>query len=39
MIFNNLKIFSQNVRENTFIINTILKTCSHFDVILLQEPL
>ena len=39
MIFDNLKIFSQNVRKNAFIINTILETYSHFDVILLQEPL
>ena len=38
MIFDNLKIFSQNVRKNAFIVNTILETYSHFDIILLQEP-
>jgi len=38
MIFDNLKIFSQNVHKNAFIINTILKTYSHFDIILLQKP-
>jgi len=38
MIFDNLKIFSQNICKNAFIINTILKTYSHFDIILLQEP-
>ena len=37
MIYNNLKIFSQNVRKNVLIVNTILKTHSHFDIILIQE--
>ena len=37
MIFDNLKIFFQNICKNTFIVNTILKTYSHFDIILLQE--
>ena len=38
MIYNNLKIFSQNVCKNTLIVNTILKTYSHLDIILIQEP-
>ena len=37
MIYNNLKIFSQNVHENALIINTILKTHSHFNIILTQK--
>ena len=38
IIYDNLKIFSQNVHKNTLIINTILKTHFHFDIILIQEP-
>ena len=38
MILKNLKILSQNVRKNHPIINTILETQSHFDIILIQEP-
>ena len=38
MILDNLNILSQNVRKNHLIINTILKTQSHFDIILIQEP-
>jgi len=38
MIYNNLKIFSQNVWKNSLIINTILETQSHFDIIFIQEP-
>ena len=37
MIVRNLKIFSQNVHKNSLIINTILKTQNHFDIILIQE--
>ena len=37
MILKNLKILSQNVRKNHLIINTILETQSHFDIILIQE--
>ena len=37
MIVRNLKIFSQNVCKNSLIINTILKTQHHFDIILIQE--
>jgi len=33
MIYDNLKIFSQNVWKNSLIVNTILKTQSHFDII------
>ena len=38
MILQNLRIFSQNVCKNHLIINTILKTQSHFNIILIQEP-
>ena len=38
MIVQNLKIFSQNVHKNSLVTNTILKTHSHFDIILIQEP-
>jgi len=38
MIYNNLKIFSQNICKNALIVNTILKTHSHFNIILIQEP-
>ena len=37
MILQNLRIFSQNVRKNHLIINTILKIQMHFDIILIQE--
>jgi len=33
MIFESLKIFSQNIQKNNFIINTILKVYSDFDII------
>ena len=39
MIVHNLKFFSQNVCKNSLILNTILKTQHHFDIILIQEPL
>ena len=39
MIVKNLKIFSQNVRKNSFIVNILLETLTHFDIILIQEPL
>ena len=35
MILKNLKIFSQNVRKNSLVVNTILETHSHFDIILI----
>ena len=38
MILENLKIFSQNVRKNNFIIKMILETHSNFDIIFIQEP-
>ena len=38
MIIQNLKVFSQNVCKNSIVLNTILETLSHFDVILIQEP-
>ena len=39
MIVEDLKIFSQNVCKNSLLVNTLLKTLSHFDIILIQEPL
>ena len=38
MIFDKLKIFSQNIHKNTFIVNSIFEIYSHFDIILIQEP-
>jgi len=38
MIVENLKIFSQNVCKNSLLVNTLLKTLTHFDIILIQEP-
>ena len=38
MIVKNLKIFSQNIRKNSLIINTLLDTLNQFDIILIQEP-
>ena len=38
MIVKNLKVFSQNVCKNSIIINTILESQNHFDIILIQEP-
>jgi len=39
MILKELKIFSQNVQKNNFIINTILEVNQDFDIIFIQEPL
>ena len=39
MIVNKLNVFSQNVHKNSLIVNSILKTCNNFDIILIQEPL
>ena len=38
MIIKNIKIYSQNVWKNSLIVNTILETLTHFDIILIQEP-
>ena len=38
MILKNLKILSQNVWKNYLIVNTILETQLHFNIILIQEP-
>jgi len=38
MIIKNLKIFLQNVRKNSLIVNIILELLTHFDIILIQEP-
>jgi len=35
MIVKNLKIFSQNVRKNSLIVNTLLETLNYFDIILI----
>ena len=37
MILKNLKILSQNIQKNYLIVNTIFKTQSYFDIILIQE--
>ena len=37
MIVKDLKIFSQNIRKNNFIINTILKVNHNFNVIFIQK--
>ena len=37
MILKDLKIFSQNVQKNNFIINTILKVNYNFNIIFIQE--
>jgi len=37
MILKNLNILSQNICKNHLIVNTILETQSHFDIILIQE--
>jgi len=37
MIYDNLKIYSQNVHKNVLTVNTILETHFHFDIILIQE--
>jgi len=39
MILKDLKIFSQNVQKNNFLINTILEVNQNFDIIFIQEPL
>jgi len=39
MITKNLKIFSQNVCNNSLNVNTLLETLVHFDIILIQELL
>ena len=38
MILKNLKIFSQNIWKNNFIINMILETNNNFNIIFIQEP-
>ena len=38
MILENLKIFSQNVQKNNFIIKTILEAHSYFNIIFIQKP-
>jgi len=38
MILENIKIYSQNVHKNNFIIYTILKMYLLFDIIFIQEP-
>ena len=38
MIVENIKIFLQNVCKNSLLVNTLLKTLTHFNIILIQEP-
>ena len=37
VILNEIKIFSQNIQKNNFIINTILEIQTFFDIIFIQE--
>ena len=37
MIIKNLKIFLQNVQKNSVIVTTILKSLTHYDIILIQK--
>ena len=39
MILKDLKIFSQNIQKNNFLINTVLEVNQNFDIIFIQEPL
>jgi len=39
MIIKNIKIFSQNMRKNNLVINTILKIQFAFDIVFIQESL
>ena len=39
MICSILKLFSQNIRKNSLIVNTILETQAYFDIIFIQKPL
>jgi len=38
MIFKDIKIFSQNIWNNSLIVNTILETCFSFNVNFIREP-
>ena len=38
MILKDLKIFSQNIWKNNFLINTVLEVNQNFDIIFIQEP-
>ena len=38
MIVENIKIFLQNIHKNSLLINTLLETLTHFNIILIQEP-
>jgi len=38
MIYDNWKLYSQNIHKNNLIVNTILETLSLFDIIFIQEP-
>jgi len=37
MIFNDIKIFSQNIQKNNPIMNTILGVKANFDIVFIQE--
>ena len=38
MIYDNLKLYSQNIHKNSLIVNTILETQLSFNIIFIQEP-
>ena len=39
MIVQNLRVFLQNIRNNSLIVNVLLETQTQFDIIFIQEPL
>ena len=39
MIYDNLKLYLQNIHKNSLIVNTILEIQSLFDIIFIQELL
>jgi len=38
MILKELKIFSQNIQKNNFLINTVLEVNQNFNIIFIQKP-
>jgi len=38
MILKDIKIFSQNIHKNNFLINIILETQRSYNIIFIQEP-
>ena len=38
MIYDILKLFSQNIHKNSLIVNTLLETQMSFNIVFIQEP-